>query len=174
MENLKQIVKTVYNKAEFIRILGLHENGSGYRKVNKIIKDNNLDIRHFKVPSIRNRKYKIEEKECPVCKKKFKVKKDSPREKTTCSHSCANVYFRSGKNNPNWKDGLKLDSRYRRLAFENYKHECYLCRFNKKYALVVHHIDENRNNNKLDNLIILCANCHYGVHYGDLKIENEL
>ena len=30
--------------------------------------------------------------------------------------------------------------------------------------LQVHHIDENRNNNKSDNLIVLCRSCHSIVH----------
>ncbi len=37
---------------------------------------------------------------CPVCGKKFKVRRNES--KTTCSRSCANTYFRSGADNPNW------------------------------------------------------------------------
>lgn len=33
-----------------------------------------------------------------------------------------------------------------------------------RYMLAIHHIDKNRNNNDLDNLIILCAWCHSQVH----------
>jgi predicted HNH restriction endonuclease len=38
--------------------------------------------------------------------------------------------------------------------------------------LVVHHIDENRNNNNHENLIWLCYNCHHLVHnYPDEKAK---
>jgi 5-methylcytosine-specific restriction endonuclease McrA len=35
---------------------------------------------------------------------------------------------------------------------------------NKPIPLELHHIDENRFNNKLENLQILCSNCHMQVH----------
>lgn len=35
---------------------------------------------------------------------------------------------------------------------------------NKPIPLELHHIDENRFNNKLDNLKILCSNCHMQTH----------
>ncbi|MBI4281264.1 HNH endonuclease [Candidatus Uhrbacteria bacterium] len=31
-------------------------------------------------------------------------------------------------------------------------------------VLLVHHIDENRKNNVLSNLVWLCRNCHFLVH----------
>lgn len=56
---------------------------------------------------------------------------------------------------------------YRKLAFDNQPHHCQMCGYDtNKAALVVHHIDHNRTNNSLDNLIILCANCHAIEHWG--------
>lgn len=50
---------------------------------------------------------------------------------------------------------------YRRNAFEAYPHECAICGYNEEERILeVHHIDENRGNNKIDNLVILCPNCH--------------
>ena len=40
--------------------------------------------------------------------------------------------------------------------------------------LEVHHIDGNRDNNILDNLIILCANHHSKVHRGSIEITDEI
>jgi len=42
--------------------------------------------------------------------------------------------------------------------------------------LIVHHIDKNRNNNGIENLIWLCQNCHYLVHHytDDRKRLSEL
>lgn len=52
-------------------------------------------------------------------------------------------------------------SAYRRNAFIAYEHKCAACGYNEdERILEVHHIDENRTNNKIDNLVILCPNCH--------------
>ena len=62
----------------------------------------------------------------------------------------------------------KKDSQnYRKTAFLNYPHECAVCNYNEdENILQVHHIDENRENNSIDNLIILCPNCHAKLTYG--------
>lgn len=95
---------------------------------------------------------------------------------TFCSKSCAcsynNSHFRMEDNNPNWNGGS--DKTYRIIAFKNYEHKCVLCGFNISQALQVHHIDCNRKNNVLDNLIILCTNCHCLVHYGNVEITEEV
>jgi len=42
-----------------------------------------------------------------------------------------------------------------------YPHKCYVCGYNDdERILEVHHVDENRNNNDINNLKILCPNCH--------------
>lgn len=50
---------------------------------------------------------------------------------------------------------------YRTAAFMNYPHQCAICGWNEdEDVLQVHHIDEDRQNNSLENLIILCPTCH--------------
>jgi 5-methylcytosine-specific restriction endonuclease McrA len=49
---------------------------------------------------------------------------------------------------------------YRKLAFEHYDPVCAYCGFGIPSILEVAHIDGNRNNNNIDNLVILCPNCH--------------
>ncbi len=52
-------------------------------------------------------------------------------------------------------------SEYRRLAFHVYPHRCAVCGYNNVLDILeVHHIDGNRANNDISNLIILCPNCH--------------
>lgn len=56
---------------------------------------------------------------------------------------------------------------YRKLAFKYYPHKCNRCGYDKfSQALQVHHIDEDRNNNELSNLEILCPTCHWEIHLG--------
>ena len=49
---------------------------------------------------------------------------------------------------------------YRKLAFANYQGICAHCGFGVQDVLEVAHIDGNRGNNAIENLIILCPNCH--------------
>lgn len=49
---------------------------------------------------------------------------------------------------------------YRKLAFEHYDPVCAHCGFGIQSVLEVAHIDGNRNNNGIRNLVILCPNCH--------------
>lgn len=51
-------------------------------------------------------------------------------------------------------------STYREKAFKHYKPVCSDCGYANVLALEVHHIDRDRANNLLENLVILCANCH--------------
>jgi 5-methylcytosine-specific restriction endonuclease McrA len=63
---------------------------------------------------------------------------------------------------------------YRTLAFRNYKHECAICGYNEdERMLEVHHIDSNRQNNELKNLIILCPMCHRKITLGYYKLDVE-
>jgi hypothetical protein len=39
-------------------------------------------------------------------------------------------------------------------------------------SLHVHHIDRNHDNNSPDNLIVLCANCHFGLHHSRWKLSD--
>lgn len=62
----------------------------------------------------------------------------------------------------------------RGLALSYYKHECEICHWDKLVdVLQVHHIDENRENNAVENLIILCPICHRIIHSGWGKLDNR-
>ena len=56
---------------------------------------------------------------------------------------------------------LSNSKNYREKALRSYEHKCAICGWNEdKDILEVHHIDENREHNELNNLIILCPICH--------------
>lgn len=44
---------------------------------------------------------------------------------------------------------------------DNYK----CCRCDAESSLIVHHVDRNKKNNKLNNLITLCKSCHINEHH---------
>ena len=95
-------------------------------------------------------------KDCERCNKPFTylARGNFKRyQKRFCSRSCAN------SRQEWWNDNAK---RYRTIAFQSHKKECYVCGFDKVVA--VHHIDENKKNNSLNNLIPLCPNHHEMVH----------
>lgn len=63
---------------------------------------------------------------------------------------------------------------YRDRALRTYGEKCSYCGYDKeKLLLDVHHIDENRENNSIENLIPLCVMCHAKVTRGLSKIENR-
>lgn len=54
---------------------------------------------------------------------------------------------------------------YRDFAFRHYGKRCGRCHFDSvPEILVIHHKDRNRQNNTLDNLEVLCPNCHAIEH----------
>ena len=56
---------------------------------------------------------------------------------------------------------------YRDRAIKHYGNSCQRCGFQDSRAIVVHHKDHNRSNNSIDNLAVLCCNCHYIQHSED-------
>jgi len=82
-----------------------------------------------------------------------------------CSKKCSvlwknrNTY---GKKHPNWKGG---EYSYKNIITrKGNKKACSLCALNNQDVLIVHHIDRNRRNNSVNNLVWLCRNCHFLVH----------
>jgi hypothetical protein len=164
--DFKNIVSKSYSKSDVCRYMGLPINGLGLRKVTNLIKEYDVDVSHFDSGRSKRIKHTRFLKKCPVCETEFEVSVKT--DKTTCSHSCANTYFRSNVNNPNWKD-----SSYRSTCFLYHKKECVICGEDK--IIDVHHYDGDKNNNNPENLVPLCPTHHMYVHsrYKNLVI-NEL
>jgi len=138
--------------AQVLSKLGFSNKGQYGQIVRQFLHDNEIDTSHF-TPNGRPLVPKIK-KICPVCNSKFKTEPRKESEQITCSRSCSNTYFRT-------KDGA---SSYRDRALKHYGCKCQKCGFNNVLALEVHHIDKNRENNSIDNLAVLCANCHRIEH----------
>lgn len=108
-------------------------------------------------------KFNRKEHLCIICKKPILAGAN----KKTCSRSCSNK--------------LRIGNKYKLLAprkdvVKTYKLQkkrliklrgsvCERCGYNKTEILQVHHKDKNRNNNSLNNLELICPNCHFEEHY---------
>jgi hypothetical protein len=92
-----------------------------------------------------------------------------------CNHSCRASWTnreRAGPNHPNWKGG---ESTYRVAMLRSGPEPvCRCCGLTDVRVLTVHHIDEDRTNNALENLAWLCQNCHYLVHHDEDEREQLL
>lgn len=91
---------------------------------------------------------------CPVCGKKVNYGR------VTCSYSCSNTHFRSGSDHPNWK--IPEEKGYRSICFEHKEKKCLICGYDR--IISVHHLDGDRKNNNIENLIPLCMNHHAEIH----------
>jgi len=170
INEIKTIVSNCKSKSDVCRQLGLHTNGSGMRKVDKLINEHQLDISHFDGGKSKRIKYRLIEKECPICGSFFKTQLGHRNEKTVCSHSCSNTYFRSGKDNPNYKNDDELTGiiKYVTICFRYHEKKCVYC--GETNIVTVHHYDGNKNNNNPENLIPLCPTHHQYWHSRFRKI----
>lgn len=102
------------------------------------------------------------EKPCVICGKPIL----SGQNKKTCSRSCANKH----------RTGIRYKINSTRSKVKSYKilkirllkergRICERCGYNKYEILQVHHKNKNRFNNDLDNLELICPNCHFEEHY---------
>jgi len=69
-----------------------------------------------------------------------------------------------GENNPNWRGGISKEpydfnwETIRKNAIKYHGNICYMC--GSRNNICVHHIDYNKKNNNIMNLIPLCVSCH--------------
>lgn len=86
--------------------------------------------------------------------------------KKTCGRSCANIHRDGIKykiNSP--KDKVKSQRALKLRLLEDRGKRCERCDYAKFEILQIHHKDKNRNNNILENLELICPNCHYEEHF---------
>lgn len=65
-------------------------------------------------------------------------------------------YDQAGPKNNHWRGGVS-PSYYQKIAYAHYGRVCQRC---GEPAVLVHHKDEDRGNNEVDNLEPLCKRCH--------------
>ena len=129
-QELEQIVKKSFSYADVCRALEVPPRGSYYTTVKKLIKD--LDISHFN-----------------------KGAWNKGRKIKSVSYQKAPIQQVLIENSPHTNSGkLRI-----RLIKEGLKeNKCEICGCTE--SLELHHINGNHQDNRLENLQILCANCH--------------
>lgn len=86
--------------------------------------------------------------------------------KKTCSRSCANKHRAGIKYNLNRpKDKVKYQRGLKLRLLKERGNKCQRCGYDKYEILQVHHKDRDHTNNNLENLELICPNCHYEEHY---------
>lgn len=103
---------------------------------------------------------------CAICGQLIPGRKNSK----TCSRACSNKYREGIK----YKIGRPRDKAaathlLKLRLLEKRGHQCERCGYSKVEILQIHHRDRNRENNTLDNLELVCPNCHYEEHYSKHK-----
>lgn len=109
---------------------------------------------------------------CIVCSKEI----DSKWATKTCSRECSNksrvgIKYDKQQTNNKYKKIFVLKTK---LLNERGSY-CEICKYDNINVLQVHHIIERSNggNDEPKNLLLLCPNCHYTIHYGDSRIITE-
>lgn len=87
-----------------------------------------------------------------------------------CSRECGNQHKNQlRRESGEWNDSI---NNYRDRAMKTYKHQCFCCGWSEDFRILeVHHIDENRTNNKIENLCLLCPTCHRKITLGYYTLD---
>lgn len=125
-EDKIEIIESAFSINDIsLKIYG-YVNGNTIRKVKRFIDENDIDVSIFETKN-KNRKYEIVSKKCPVCESIFETKLNHKDEKTTCSSSCANKYFKSKKNDSVKQKISKSLKKYYKDELRTYTRTCIIC-----------------------------------------------
>ena len=133
-EQAEEIVKKCYSIADFCRYVGWITKGNNYKIFHKYVKEYNLDISHFTFGKKQVKNFNL------------LGKKYSLNEYLKSNHIRGKVLIKKMV-----EEGVK-ERKCESCGLTEWKGE--------EIPLELHHIDGNHFNNDLDNLQLLCPNCH--------------
>lgn len=153
---IKEIKDSCWCLKQICEKLGYSNNGRNTAAVQVFCRNNNIDISHFTF----NGRPRIEPtiKTCLYCGSKFEAIGSRRSTQTTCSHKCANTYYKPNKKEETTRYSYALAARQAGMT------SCAICE--ETNLVDIHHIDHDRNNNNLDNLVPLCPTHHMYLHRG--------
>ncbi len=114
---------------------------------------------------------------CDYCKNIFEIKEKKLHLSVNhfCNNDCKMEFYKA---NPHIRgifaghNGKSVKSNYRNIAFNLLEHRCHICKYDRfEDVLQVHHIDHNRKNNDISNLVIVCPTCHSEIHKGYVLVN---
>jgi hypothetical protein len=124
-----------------------------------------------KYNALRRIKVEIDNCTCAYCNKLFykcisKLKKSKSGLYFCCrKHKDLAQKLSAGFKNI-WPTHYGTNNEYRNKALRVYGGKCNRCEYDKDTAaIIVHHKDRNHSNNSIDNLEVLCSNCHAIEHW---------
>ena len=149
-KQLMEAVKKSYSIRNVLKLLGLVEAGGNYEQVKRYIKEYNLDSSHF-TGQIWNKGM------TGIGKPIYSLNQILTKDSTYQSYMLKNRLFKSNLKKP----------------------QCELCSWAQKsldgrLPLELDHINGDRHDNRLENLRILCPNCHslQSTHRGKNRGNN--
>lgn len=159
--NLKDIVLNSSSFKEVAKYLGYSEHGRNTKAIREYLDINNITYSHFNKSTIA-----LEDRVCPYCSNIFTINSGIKKQvaKVTCSYKCANNYFAWKQGAKNIKQGSGSYSERLTKYLENIGQtpSCVVC--GEIDILDCHHIDEDRLNNDISNLVFLCPTHHASWH----------
>lgn len=81
-----------------------------------------------------------------------------------------------GENNPRWNGGnseYPNHAELKRIRIEVLKKSKGKCEICGKLAKLVHHIDGDKSNHNINNLMAVCSKCHLALHHDDSLMPNS-
>jgi hypothetical protein len=140
--------------------LGYSAHGRNTGALNTFLKTNSIEFKNHTQKTI-----EFEVRNCVHCGKEFSVSlHDKSKYKVlTCSHSCSGAYPEYIKRRVVNKIGSEAKS-YPIVAKRAGLTFCCIC--GEKEVVDIHHLDEDRTNDSIDNLVALCPTHHAYMHRG--------
>ena len=135
VDDVRRAVLDSCSTASVLRELGLRPVGGNYRTITRIIQDNHIDTSHFT-----GKGWNVG--------LAFKPNKGI---------SDANIFVAESSYKCSWR----LRERYKKLTGITQCEQCGLDSWqDQPIPLEIHHINGNNTDNRLENIILLCPNCH--------------
>ncbi len=161
---LNTLLQECNSLGEIATKLGYSTHGRNTANITKFLAKNNLVFSNQSQKTI-----EYEQRICVHCSNIFQVSvHNKNRQKViTCSHSCSSNYAPFKIKRVEAKIGLEATS-YPILAKRYGLNACCICK--ETEVLDIHHLDEDRNNNVISNLVPLCPTHHAYLHRGKSEL----